>query len=293
MPKRRPTVSVIIPTYNSSGTLRFALQTVLLQDFKDFEVWVIGDGCTDDSEDVVASFEDERINWSNLRFNSGHPSIPRNEGLRLSDGQLIAYLGHDDLWLPWHLSELVDCIGTSNSDFVYSLGSLLTPKGVVGTFSIRPQFSIGFTISPSNWLHRKRLIEVVGSWSEKIKYGDDLEFLHRILSTNIKFQFRRRLSVLNFPSSEWHMYSCKADFPQTKYVQAISKDPEKLHDELLLDFASFMSHKRCMFYEHRNIFQKFLLGLMVRTIDLYKPYRWPLSRLLYRRWQRKTGLSTS
>ena len=58
--------------------MRFALQTVLLQDFKDFEVWVIGDGCTDDSEDVVASFEDERINWSNLRFNSGHPSIPRN-----------------------------------------------------------------------------------------------------------------------------------------------------------------------------------------------------------------------
>ncbi len=62
MPLSHPVpVSVIIPTYNSSRTLRMTLESVLAQDFQDFEVQVLGDGCTDDSEAVVAAFGDPRI----------------------------------------------------------------------------------------------------------------------------------------------------------------------------------------------------------------------------------------
>jgi len=68
-----PQVTVIIATYNSSGMLQLTLQTVLRQDMSDFEVWVVGDGCTDDSERVVASFDDRRLKWTNLARNSGGP----------------------------------------------------------------------------------------------------------------------------------------------------------------------------------------------------------------------------
>ena len=50
-------VTVIIPTYNMSPVLKLTLKSVLLQDFADFEVWVVGDGCSDDSESVVASLD--------------------------------------------------------------------------------------------------------------------------------------------------------------------------------------------------------------------------------------------
>jgi len=61
MTEQSPTVTVVIPTYNSSGTLRLSLETVLWQDFVDFEVWVVGDGCTDDSETIISSFGDTRV----------------------------------------------------------------------------------------------------------------------------------------------------------------------------------------------------------------------------------------
>ena len=290
MPKREPIVSVIIPTYNSSGTLRLALQTVLLQDFKDFEVWIIGDGCTDNSEKVVTSFEDDRLNWINLESNSGNPSLPRNEGIRRSKGQFIAYLGHDDLWFPWHLSELVYCIQKNNFDFVYSLGSLIAPKGAIGTFTLHHKLSTGYTISPSNWLHNKNLTKIIGGWSQDIEYSHDKEFLQRILSSNVKLKFCRRLSVLKFPSRNWEMYLLNEDLPQTPYIQAMQQDSKKLNDELLLNVATIMSHKRFMFNENRNIFYRFFVELIGNTIDLYGQYRWPLNTFLYRRWRRKTGL---
>jgi glycosyltransferase involved in cell wall biosynthesis len=56
-----PQVTVIIPTYNRSQTLACALRSLRLQTFEDFEVWAVGDGCTDESEQVVASFHDSRL----------------------------------------------------------------------------------------------------------------------------------------------------------------------------------------------------------------------------------------
>lgn len=290
------TVSVIIPTYNSSETLRLALQTVLWQDFTDFEVWIIGDGCTDNSEDVVTSFADDRLHWVNLSSNSGSPSLPRNEGLRRAKGRFIAYLGHDDLWFPWHLSELVDCIETSNSDFVYSLGLLLAPDGMIGTFSLPPRlWSISDAISPSNWLHRKCLIEVVGSWSRAYSLGDDREFLQRVIAANINMEFRRQLSVLKFPSGEWHMYSLRTDFPQTRYIKAIRQDAAGLRDELLLELAALISRGR--FLPQRDLrkqgstLHRCIRGLVAHAVYFYGPHRWPVNRLLYRRGRRRRGLN--
>src|SRR6185437_3443038 len=79
--KSRPTVSVILSTYNWSSALACALRSVQLQSFADYEVLVVGDGCTDDSEAVVASFGDMRFKWHNLERHSGSQSGPNNYGL--------------------------------------------------------------------------------------------------------------------------------------------------------------------------------------------------------------------
>ena len=59
----------MIAAYNRSNVLRFAIETVLAQTLEDWELWVIGDACTDDTEDVVASFGDERLHFVNLEQN--------------------------------------------------------------------------------------------------------------------------------------------------------------------------------------------------------------------------------
>src|SRR3954469_5228985 len=108
-----PRVTVIIATYNWSNVLPYSIGSVLRQTFTDFELLVVGDGCTDDSEQVVASIDDPRVRWINLSANTRHQSGPNNEGLRQARGMLIAYLGHDDLWLPHHLEAHIKAIEES------------------------------------------------------------------------------------------------------------------------------------------------------------------------------------
>jgi glycosyltransferase involved in cell wall biosynthesis len=85
-----PSVTVIIPTYNWSSVLPYSIGSVLRQTFTDFELLVVGDGCTDDSEAVVGRISNPRVTWINLPTNTGHQSGPNNEGLRQARGQFSA-----------------------------------------------------------------------------------------------------------------------------------------------------------------------------------------------------------
>ena len=288
-----PTVTVIIPTYNSSGTLKMALETVLWQDFVDFEVLVVGDGCTDDSEAVVASFGDDRVHWLNLPSNSGTPCMPRNEALRLAKGKCVAYLGHDDLWFPWHLSELMGCLEKNNSDFAFSLGLLLGPEGVVEPFTLPDKaWDRKKYLSPSNWLHRKGLIEVIGHWSPPVgKIGDDQDFLERILAANVRLGFRRQLTVLKFPAGLWRMYSLTSNFPQSSYVEAMYHNAAELRLEFLMELATFISQQGLGFSKSVSRLPKPLYALIGWAFDMYGLQRWPVNNLLYRRWRQRAGLS--
>src|SRR5262249_43894876 len=122
-----PRVSIITATYNWSSVLRYAIESVRWQTFTDFELLVVGDGCTDDSEAVVTSFDDPRISWTNLPENSGSQATPNNAGLTMARGAYVAYLGHDDLWLPNHLAALVDAIERAEADVAYTLAAMIGP----------------------------------------------------------------------------------------------------------------------------------------------------------------------
>src|SRR5947207_7975428 len=84
--KAMPRVTVIMATYNWSSVLPYSIGSALRQSFTDFELLVVGDGCTDDSEQVVTAIGDPRVRWINLSSNSGHQSAPNNEGLRQARG---------------------------------------------------------------------------------------------------------------------------------------------------------------------------------------------------------------
>ena len=87
----QPRISIVIATYNRPTVLRYAISSVLRSDFGDWEMIVVGDGCTDNTEEVVAAFGDARIRFVNLEANSGGQSAPSNEGVRLARGTFVCF----------------------------------------------------------------------------------------------------------------------------------------------------------------------------------------------------------
>ena len=81
-------MTVIIPTYNYSSVLRHAIRSALRQTYPNFEVLVVGDGCTDDSEEVATAFGDPRVTWLNLEENVGFSGGAEQRGVRTGRGAL-------------------------------------------------------------------------------------------------------------------------------------------------------------------------------------------------------------
>jgi glycosyltransferase involved in cell wall biosynthesis len=160
---------VVIATYNYSAVLRYALQSVLWQTFQDFEVWVIGDGCPDDSEIVTASFRDRRIHWHNLAENSGSQSLPNNAGIERARGKYVAYLGHDDLWHPTQLELLIDALERDSADVGNTLLMMLRPESpfrmLYGLWA-KDVFEPLTQLPPSSIMHKRSLIAEVGVWKD-------------------------------------------------------------------------------------------------------------------------------
>src|SRR5438105_4413192 len=119
--KIMPLVSVVLATYNRSNVLKFAIETVLWQSYSNWELLVIGDCCTDNTEELMSQFSDSRIHFHNLPENIGEQSGPNNEGCRRARGEYIAFLNHDDLWFPDHLEKSVSHLQSTGSDLIYSL----------------------------------------------------------------------------------------------------------------------------------------------------------------------------
>jgi len=160
-----PAITVVIPTYNWSSALRCAIRSVLLQTVQDFEVLIVGDGCTDDSAAVVAEFGDPRLRWHNLSQNYGSQWAPNNYANENAAGAWIAYLGHDDIWYPTHLEAILRTAQKTSAPIVSSVMIMIGPPGtgirrVAGVFPTGTLSSQDF-VPPSAFAHRKSVGKAV------------------------------------------------------------------------------------------------------------------------------------
>ncbi len=232
-PAKPPRFTVIIATWNWSSVLPFSIGSVFRQTVPDWELLVVGDGCTDDSETVVATVSqgDPRVRWINLPENFGHQAAPNNEGLRQARGELIAYLGHDDLWLPDHLATLVAAL-EAGADFAHGPVANISPDGALtrsGT-DYRP----GSWLPPSGVLHRKTLIDSVGGWSDwrTLPCDPEVDLWGRMHRAGARFADTRRVTVIKFSAaSRKNAYKRKSCIEQSVWTGRIETEPA-LGDEL-------------------------------------------------------------
>lgn len=136
-----PTVSVIMPAYNSSATLGESIQSVVSQTFGDWELLVIDDCSQENLYSIVESFNDFRIHFIRLSRNSG-VAVARNRGIQEAKGRYIAFLDSDDLWHPEKLEKQLHFMEKNGYAFTYTwyqqfdhdtnhLGNIVRTKPVV------------------------------------------------------------------------------------------------------------------------------------------------------------------
>lgn len=100
-----PLVSVIVPLYNKEQWIGRCIDSICAQSYRNLEILIIDDGSTDDSRNVAASIEDERI--SVISRSNGGVSSARNTGMEHANGEYIAFIDADDRWEPCHIALLV------------------------------------------------------------------------------------------------------------------------------------------------------------------------------------------
>jgi len=178
-----PRVSVIMATYNRSNIVGYAIESVRAQTFADWELIVVGDACTDDTAAVVDAFGDPRIRFVNLGKNTGEQSQPNNEGVRLARGALLAFLNHDDMWLPDHLTTMVDALDATGADLVFSLVSLRQVDGLPPLACACPsgRFEPQVAVPASAWVFQRTLADEVGPWRyyRECVLAPSQDWLHR------------------------------------------------------------------------------------------------------------------
>ena len=237
---QEPRVSVIIATYNWSSVLRYAIMSVLAQTFRDFELLVVGDCCTDDSEAIVASFGDPRVRWDNLPENCGSQFGPNNKGLELSRGRYVAYLGHDDLWHPDHLAVLVRAIERQEADLVFSLTEDIGPpsmptRNLLGLCP-RGVYEWSFWAPPTSWLHRRDLVERIGPWKDyrEIVVPTDVDFLTRAFEQGCRIVPVEELTAFKFPSiARTNSYIERRSDEQAQWWERLKNEPDLRYRELI------------------------------------------------------------
>jgi glycosyltransferase involved in cell wall biosynthesis len=232
-----PLVSVILATYNWTSVLRYAIRSVLWQTFTDWELLVVGDDCTDDTAEVVASFKDPRIRWHNLPENTGSQSGPNNAGLAMAVGKYVAYMHQDDLWLPDHLAVLVDALEKGDAVLAHTLALEVGPPPELGRWiSGLPDGSGEVTLITPVVMHRTNRAREVGGWRDwrTVYEQPQTDFFRRLLGRRTEPLTLGELTVVKFHSAHRpNSYVERRADEQAAYFARIQLEPDFRYRELL------------------------------------------------------------
>lgn len=122
-------VSIIMPSYNTGKFITETINSVINQTYTNWELIIVDDCSTDNTDEVVAQFNDERIRYLKNPKNSG-AAVSRNYALREAKGKWIAFLDSDDLWLPEKLEKQIAFMEKNDYKFTFTDYKIVTPQGV-------------------------------------------------------------------------------------------------------------------------------------------------------------------
>ena len=222
---------MVIPTFNRAKYISEAIDSVLNQTYKDFEITVVDDGSTDNTKEVLSPYMD-RIKYV-CQENKGCASA-RNLGIRNSEGDYLVFLDADDLLEPKKLEVQVPILENNPEvGFVYSDGYDFA-EGDKSKFRLNP--AIGRNASSSEFarlfffntnvyftstLIRRKCLEDVGFFDETLSHHEDGDML---LCIALKWEVR----FSNYPSVKQRHHSARKSSNRVGIYEALIKSSEKI-----------------------------------------------------------------
>jgi glycosyltransferase involved in cell wall biosynthesis len=179
-----PLVSIVLPTYNRAHFLRQSIRSVVDQEYENWELLVIDNNSTDDTDDVITYFSDDRIKLYKIN-NEGLIGRSRNLGIKQSKGEWIAFLDSDDYWFPNKLSASLE-ICSNKVDFMFH-DLQISVDDRVKYFSrvkgwrlnspvLRDLLIRGNAIANSSVMVRKFIVEKIGGISEDAEVNPCVDY---------------------------------------------------------------------------------------------------------------------
>lgn len=265
-----PLITVVLPTYNRTGSLSKSIQSVLDQTYTNFELLVIDDASTDNTREVVSRIDDPRIKYIEHEVNQG-PSVARNTGIEKANGNIIAFQDSDDEWFPEKLQKQVSAFDTAPSDVgvVYTgmwrivnderryipYTGVAPKEGDISSSIMRFNF-----ISTQMAAVQKKCFDEVGKFDEKLDALTDWELWIRIAN-------HYRFKLVNEPLVSAVVQSDSISQDNDKILEArehiVNKHYDKFDSKALARNLFYIGHGSMKTGQVRN--GRDYLGKAVRT----------------------------
>lgn len=176
--KNEPLISIITPMYNAEKYILETIQSVLRQTYQDWEMIIVDNKSTDKSREIVKSVNDDRVKLIDLGYNSGGPARPRNIGLDNAQGEFIAFLDADDVWLPEKLEKQINFIQKEDVDIVHTLANIIDENSIHQGFlnGHRVYNKLKYFFNEENVLYYTNFINinsVLMKTNKQIKFSED------------------------------------------------------------------------------------------------------------------------
>lgn len=195
--------SVIIPVYNRANYISKAVESILQQSFSNWELIVVNDGSTDNTQQILDQIHHPRITIIHLEKNIER-CASRNLGIEKAKGKFIAFLDSDDYHLPHHLEELYHFIKSKNFEVaLYFTNAFDESAQGERTDRLCPTFThynpyhyfLTYTVNPQRWAVHKEVFKKV-KFDENVIICEDMDTSLRILAAGFPcYQLEKRTTV--------------------------------------------------------------------------------------------------
>jgi len=231
-----PRVSIVLPTYNRAYILESSMRSILEQSYRDFELIIVDDGSTDNTEELVCSMKDDRIVYVRHDHNQG-VAVGRNTGVARARGEFLAFQDSDDLWLPEKLQRQVALleVAEKNVGVVYGVLEKIMKDGrrvvVPGDDVKQREGNIFEEVLRGNFITtqvaivRTELVRRIGSFDPDLVWLEDWDFWIR------------------------YMKNTSAVFDPVVYVRA-----KVMKDSLTTNRAHRLDSRAKTYDKHRSVF---------------------------------------
>lgn len=283
----KPSVSIIMPTYNRGYCIEKAVGSILRQSYTNFELIIVDDASTDETPNIISNINDSRVSYFHLEENRG-PSGARNVGLNNSSGVYIAFIDSDDEWVDYKLERQVELM-ESLPDDVGVIYCNADRKNFHGVFKLNifnhvmPEHGIIYhralddylsSITPGCMLVRRVCFDKVGNFDEKLRRFEDMDLLIRI-SQFYKFYHMYEPLLIQYMTEDSISVAGTGDpaiealfYIFNKYEESYKKIPE-LYAKKLYIFGNFFCKKGHMDLGRRHLYKSLNSRFNTRALVSY------------------------